>query len=214
MRDPGDLCILLRHALLRIDDENGNVCALYGAHGAHDHKMLELFLDLILSAKSRRINKDIFLATIFDLRVHGIPCSACDVRDDQTILTKELIDDGGFPYVRLSDDGDLRPFIFLFLRTALREMCTDGLKHVPQSGAVRRRDGNGIPDPKIIKLVDVRHKLLNRIHLIHDKHHGLFRSAEQVCHLRIGVLQALFHVHQENDHVRSVDGDLCLFPHL
>ena len=50
--------------------------------------------------------------------------------------------------------------------------------------------------------------------LIDRQHHRLFRFAQHVRHLIIGVHQALAHIDDKDDHIGRIDGDLRLLPHL
>ena len=72
----------------------------------------------------------------------------------------------------------------------------------------------GIANTQIVEFVDIRHILLEAVHLIDHQYHGLVGTAQHVCHLGIRIYQSLFHVYQKNDHIRRLHGDFRLFPHL
>ena len=56
--------------------------------------------------------------------------------------------------------------------------------------------------------------LLKAVHLIDRKDHRLPAPSQHICHLGIRIHQPLAHIHQENDHIRRVDGNLRLLSHL
>ena len=70
--NPRDLSVLLSHAFHRVDHHQHNVRPLHCRHRANNAVTLQLFFDLALSAKSCRINKDIFSSVMDNLRVNGV----------------------------------------------------------------------------------------------------------------------------------------------
>ena len=88
------------------------------------------------------------------------------------------------------------------------------VKHIsdPQHGSRRNRDR--FPDSQIIKLIDIRHILFEIIDFIDHKHDRLFGTAQHVCHLFIRIHKPLSDIRYKHDHIRCVDRDLRLLPHL
>ena len=74
--------------------------------------------------------------------------------------------------------------------------------------------GDGIPDAQVIEFIYIVSELFKAVHLIDRQHHRLSGLSQHVRHLGIGIHQALTHVHDENDHIGRIDGDLGLLPHL
>ena len=77
--------------------------------------------------------------------------------------------------------------------------------------AVDRGDGDGIPQPQVVKLVDVRTHAL--VHLVHRQHNGLSRPEEHVGHLLVRGGDAGLNIGEKDDHVRVVYGNLRLLTH-
>lgn len=48
---------------------------------------------------------------ISDLCIYGVPCRACNLRHNHTLLPYEMIDQRGFTHIRLAHDCNLRPVI-------------------------------------------------------------------------------------------------------
>ena len=72
----------------------------------------------------------------------------------------------------------------------------------------------GIANTQIVEFVDIRHILLEAVHLIDHQYHGLVGTAQHVCHLGIRIHQSLLYIHQENDYICSINCNLCLISHL
>ena len=71
-----------------------------------------------------------------------------------------------------------------------------------------------IPDSQIVKFIHVRHELIKIIHLVNHQHHRLMGASEHIRHLGIRIHKALLHIHHKKDHVRGINGNLRLLPHL
>jgi len=72
----------------------------------------------------------------------------------------------------------------------------------------------GITDTQIIEFVNIRHILLETVYFVDYQYHRLMGAAQHVRHLGVSVHQSLLYIHQENDHICRLHGDLCLFTHL
>ena len=95
-----------------------------------------------------------------------------------------------------------------------REIGCHHIQHISDTQTGSCRDRHRIPDSQIIELVYIRHKLFKIIHLIDHQHHRFSGTPQHVRHLGVRILQPLAHICNENDHIRRVDGDLSLLPHL
>ncbi len=71
-----------------------------------------------------------------------------------------------------------------------------------------------ITDAKIVKLIYIRHEFFEAVHLVDRQNHRLSGAPEQVGHLAVRIHKPLAHIGDKNDHIRRVDGDLCLLPHV
>ena len=149
-----------------------------------------------------------------DLRIHRVPRGSRDIGYDYAVFSHQLVDNGGFADIGLTDDGNSRSVILLFLFCALAEVFNHLVEQLAQTESGSGRNRNRIADAEIIKLVYIVAELLKAVHLIDSQNDRLFGLAQHVCNLGIRVHQALAHIHDEDDDVRSRDGDLRLFSHL
>ena len=104
--------------------------------------------------------------------------------------------------------------ILFFLCLFLIKIFRYGLQHVTDSQTIHRRDRMGIANTQIVEFVDIRHILLEAVHLIDHQYHGLVGTAQHICNFGIRILQALSDIDNKHDHVCSCDRDLCLLSHL
>src|SRR5699024_8999002 len=105
---------------------------LHGGYGADNAVALDLFLDLVLSAQSRRINEDVIPLVIADLRVDRVPGRSRYIGYDHPVLPYQLVDDRGFPHIGLADDGHPWTVVILLLTAAVGEILYHLLQHIPQ----------------------------------------------------------------------------------
>ena len=94
MGDTGNFGILLGDTLGCIDQENDDICALYGRYCTDDAVPLQLLFDLVFAAKPRRINKYIFFSVVFNVCIDGISGSSRNIRYDYTVFLCQLVDQG------------------------------------------------------------------------------------------------------------------------
>ena len=87
-------------------------------------------------------------------------------------------------------------------------------QHISDPKTGSSRDRHRISDSKIIKLIDVRHIFFKIIYLVYYKDDRLSGTPEHIRHFRIRIYKALSYVSDKNDHICSLDCNLCLFPHL
>ncbi len=149
-----------------------------------------------------------------NLRINGIPGSTCNLRHNHTILPDQTIDDGGFTHIRFTDDGNLDTVIFFLLCRFSIKIRYHLIQKFPEPQTVYRRNRIGLPDAQIIKLIDIRHIFFKIIYLIDCQYYRFPGTSKHVRHLGIRILQPLFHIHKKEDHIRCVDGNLRLLPHL
>ena len=214
MGNPGNFRILLRHALHGVNDEYGDIRPLHRRHRADNHIAFQFFLNFIFSPKPGRINKHVLFAIVRNLRVYGISGRPGNIRNDQTVFPDQAVDDRGFSHVRFPDDGHLDAVILLFVLRLLSKMGNHLVQKLSETETVCGRYRVRLPDPQIIKLIDVRHIFLEIVHFIDRQNHGFVGTSEHIGHLGIRILQPLFHVHHKDDHIRRIYGNLRLFPHL
>ncbi len=214
MSDSRDFGILFRDALHRIDDQHHYLRPLHCADRADDHEPFQFLFYLILAAESRRIDKHIFLPIVGNLRIHRISGGSRNVRHNQTVLPQQFIDQGRFPYIGLAHDGYSGTVILFLFGISILEIRSHLIQHISQTHFIRCRNGIGLPDSQIVKLIDIRHIFVKAVHLIDHQHHRLAGAAQHIGHLGIRIHQSLLHVHQENDNIRRLYGNLRLSAHL
>ena len=142
MCDSCDFRILLRHTLGCVNDDHYDICTFYGCHGTDDTVSFNIFFDLIFAAQSCRINKYIFFSIVFNVCIDRISCRTRNIGYDNTLLTEQTVDQGGFSYIRLSYNCDPWSFVLFICCTSLWELCNNLIEQIsdPQSGGRRYRN--------------------------------------------------------------------------
>ena len=132
-----DFGILLGHAFCAVNQYHDHVRAFDRCHGTDNAVALDFFLDFIFAPDACRINQHILLAVIYDLGIDGIACRSCNIRYNHAVFSAELINQGRFSGIRLSDNGNFRAFVFGFFLVPFREIPDDLVKHVakPEPGS-------------------------------------------------------------------------------
>ena len=134
--DAGNLRVLLRDALLGVDHEDRYVRSLDRAYRADDHIALKVLLDLILAAKSRRIDKDVFFPVVFYSGVDGVPGRSGDVGDDHSVLPDQPVHDGRLADVGLSYYRHVDRVVLFLLAASCPEVFHYLIEHISDTGAV------------------------------------------------------------------------------
>ena len=133
MCDSGNLGILLRDALRRIDHDDADIRPFHRCHRTDDAVALNLFLNLILPSKTCSINKDIFFSVVSNVGINRIACCSRNIGDDHTVLLRQLIDEGGLADIRLTDDRNLRALVFLLVLRIIRKVLDHFIQHISKS---------------------------------------------------------------------------------
>ena len=214
MSNSGNLGILLGHAFFRIDDKHDDIGALYRADGADDHITLQLFFNFIFASKTCRINEDVLFSIMHYLGIHRIPRCTCNIGNDHPVFTDQAVNNGRFADIWFSDNRNFRTIILLFHLCIFREMTYNFVQHIADPHPVCRRDRPRITDSQIIKLIDIRHVFLEAVYFVDYQNHRLVGTAQHIRYLGICIHQSLLDIYHKQNHVRRVDGDLCLLPHL
>ena len=212
--DSGNLGILLRDALRRIDHDDADIRPLHRCHRTDDAVALDLFLNLILPSKTCGINKDIFFSVVGNVGINRIARGSRNVGDNHTVLLCQLVNEGGLADIRLTDDRNLRALVLLLVLRIVREVLDHFIQHISKSQHGCRRDRKRIADAEIVELIHIRHELLKAVHFVDHKHDRLAGASEHICHLGIRILQSLSDIREENNHVRRRNGNLRLLSHL
>ena len=93
-------------------------------------------------------------------------------------------------------------------------MGTHGIQQVAGAVAVHGRNGHHLIKAEVVELVHLHGGLAHLIALVHGQNDGLVAAAQHVGHVLVGCGQAVAHIHNHNDAVCGVNGDLGLLPHV
>ena len=88
-----------------------------------------------------------------------------------------------------------------------------GVQQVAGAVAVDGGDSDGVPQPQVVKLIDIRVGHAHLVHFVHRQDHRLPGPEQQVGHVLVRGGQAGLHIAQENNHRGVGNGDLRLLPH-
>ena len=201
MGNSGDLGILLGNALGSVDHHYHKVCPLYCGYGTNHAEALNLFLHLGLAAKSCSVDKNIFLAVPGHLGINRITGGSGNVGYDHAVLSKEVIYKGGFTYVRLSYNGDLRNIGILILACILWEILGYFVQHISKSLTVGCRNGKWLSDSKIIEFINIHHVFLDTVYFIYNQNNRFLASAQHIRYFCIRIHKSLLHICNKHDHV-------------
>ena len=83
----GDLGILLRNPFCGINHKDHHIRSFNGSNGTDNTVSLNIFLDLAFTTQSCGINKHILCIIVNDLRINGISCSSCHIRNDHAFFS-------------------------------------------------------------------------------------------------------------------------------
>ena len=86
VREAGDLRILLRDAVARVDHDQAHIRALDGELGAHDGEFLNAVVHARLAPDAGGIDKDIFAVFVLKAGVDAVARRAGDVADDDALF--------------------------------------------------------------------------------------------------------------------------------
>ena len=214
MGDPGNLRILLADAIHGIDDQNHNVRPFHRTDRTENHIPLQIFLDFILPAQSCRVDENIFFSVVGHFRVHGVPGSSRNIGYNQTFFPQQPVDQGRFPHIGLSHNGNPGPVVLFPFPAVFVKIGHHFFQHVPQSQLVGRGNGMGLPYAQIIEFIYIRHILFKAVHLVDHQYHRFMGTPEHIRNLGVRVHKSVLYVHQKNNHVCRVNGNLGLGPHL
>ena len=88
------------------------------------------------------------------------------------------------------------------------------IQKIADPGPVRSGDRNRITDAQVVKFIDTGLILYKVINLVDHQDHALMTSSEHVRHFGVGIHEALLQICQKEDHIRRIDCNLRLLPHL
>ena len=209
----GDLRILLGHAVVCVQQDQAHVRALDGGDGAHVAVFFHRVVHLGFAAHPGGVDEQILAGLVFKIAVDGVARRPGHVGDDHALLAEDAVEQAGFSDVRLSDDGDLDDVLVILVGVIFREGIHAGVQQVARAVAVYRRHLDRIAETECIELIRVRVHAAGLVALVDSQHHGLFRLFEHGGDLGVRRSQADRDVHDHDDDVRRLNGDLRLTAH-
>ena len=128
MRNSRNLGVLFRHALRRVNHNKHHVRALHCRYRTDNTVAFQFFFNLILAPQTGRVNKHIRFAVMNHFCVNGISRCPRNIRDNHAVASHQLIYNRRFAHIRLSDNGDTRPFVFFFQKLFRCKMTRNRVK--------------------------------------------------------------------------------------
>ena len=92
------------------------------------------------------MDKDIFVIADLYAGVECVARRACEVRNEDAVVSQKFVDKAAFPRVRFPDDCDFQCF-FLFFRLVLPGKFHDFVQHVAKTFACPAEIPIGSPSP-------------------------------------------------------------------
>ena len=215
MRDARDLLVLLGDAALGVDQEQADLGSLHRHVGTENAEMLNAVVDLGLAADACRVDKGKGADLVFHLCIHRVTRGACDVGNDQTVFADELVDDGGFSRIGLSDDGDVNAVVLLLLRVPLTECVDAGIQQISRSASVDGGNADGIHiKAQLVELIEFHGRPSYAVTLVDAGDDGLSALFEHNGDVAVAGGQSRSDVAHKDDDVCRVNGKLSLHAHL
>ena len=133
MGDACDLGILVCYSFNRVNYQHCHVTSLYSRNSSDNTVSLYIFLYLTLSSESRSIYEYIFCAVSHDLGIYCVPCGSRNIRNDNPVLSKELIYDRRFTNIGLTYYGYSWSLVLSLILGTFREILNNLIKHIAYS---------------------------------------------------------------------------------
>ena len=208
-----DLGILLRHALVGVDQDEAHIRTLNGGNGAQIGIFLNCIVDLRLAPHTGGVNEQELAGFVFKIAVDGVTRRACDIGDDHALLAENLIEQARFADVRLADDGDLDNIFVICLSIVWREVFDTRVEQITRAVTVDGGNLDRVAEAKRVEFIRVGIGMAGLVALVDGQHDRLFRPLEHGRDLRVRSGQADRHVDDHNDDRGRLDGDLRLTAH-
>ena len=213
VRKPGDLRILLGHAVVGVEQNQAHVRALDGGNGAHIAVLFHRVVYLGFAAHSGGVDEQVLAGFVFKIAVDGVARRAGNIGDDHAFLAEDTVEQARLADIRLSDDGDLDDVLVILVLVIFRERVHARIEQVARAVSVHRRDLDRVTETERVKLIRVRVHAAGLVTFVDRQYHRLFRLFEHRGDLRVRRGQPDRYVHDHDDDVRRFDGDLRLTAH-
>ena len=110
-----NLCVLICNAFLSVYKKNCNITAFNSCNSSNNTKSLYLILNLTLTTKTSRIYKDILTTIPLNLRIYSISGSTSNIRYNESICSKELVNKRRLSCIWLTYNCNPRNILRFFL---------------------------------------------------------------------------------------------------
>ena len=214
---PGDMRILLGNSLLRIEQQDDDVCVRYRLQRLDHREFLDRFGHLAPTAHPGGVDQRVAPGAAIEVEIDRIARSARLFEGDDALLAQQRVDQRRFADVGPADDRDANSLVLfrdrLILgrggRGAHGERMLDQLAHVL---AVRGGDRQRGAERELVKF-GAGALGGQAFGFVHGDQHGPARAAEQVGDRAILAGHAFAAVDQEDDCVGLRDRRLGLSCH-
>ena len=209
----GDFGVLLRDAVVGVDEDQADVCPLDGVDGAHVGILLNGVVHLALAAHTGGVDEAVFSGFVFKVGVDGVPGGACHVGDDDPFLSQDPVQEAGFAHVGLADDGNVDDVAFFLGFGFLGGVGQHPVQQITGAVAVNRGGLKQIADAQRIKFEGVGIHGADGVALVDSQSHRLAGLAQHGGHVLIRRGNAAADVRYHDDGVCQFDADLRLAAH-
>ena len=200
-----DVQVLRFEALLRVDHQDAHVRIFNGADRTHHRVEFEVLHRLAFLAHACRVHEVKIHPELVVARVDRVTGSPGDRSHDVALLAQQGVRERRFADVRAAYDGDVGQVFVLFGDGFHGKRGQDGVHQVARAAARHRRDAVGVAQSQCVELVR-RVYLVVVVDFVADEDHFFRRAAQDVGHQHVEVGDAGPYLHEEEDHVRLVDG--------
>ena len=208
-----NLCVLICNAFLSVYKKNCNITAFNSCNSSNNTKSLYLILNLTLTTKTSRIYKDILTTISLNLRIYSISGSTSNIRYNESICSKELVNKRRLSCIWLTYNCNPRNILRFFLSCILRELSYNLFKHITYTKSISSRNRHRITYTKIIELIYIVLELLKTIRLVNSKNNRFLRSSKKISNQHIWCCNAITNVCDKYYNIGSFYSYLSLFSH-
>ena len=209
---PRDLLVLRSHAIHGVNHEAAQVRAADARLAAHDAENLDGIVALPARADAGGINEHVLVLAARVEDVHGVARRAADGRDERALVAEDAIRERGFADIRTPDDRDAQGaslFLTRLGRDVRREQFLDFLDEPVRAEIVLGADREQALEAELGEFIRVL-PVLRVVYFVHDQNDRLARAAEFFRDVAVNPREPFLPIHDEDQHVARLDGDVHL----
>ncbi len=193
-----------------VDHQDAHLGSIDGALGTQGGVELDVILHPGPPAKPGGVDEAQQAALIAHDRVHRVAGGARHRMHHVSLFAEQPVRQGGLPGVGTSHDRDIDGRLPLD-RRGRGKPADDRIEQIPAPGPHRRGYRQRLAEPQRIEVVH-RELVGGGFDLVHRKEHGPARPPQPLRDRLVHRVAALLRVHQEEDQVGFLQGDLHLAP--